>query len=131
MFDLCRTLVASVERSPNAAAIVDGARRLTYAAWQRDIADIARCPAQLGVRRGARLGVVLQTRLEMASLHWACQLAGIVATPLNWRIKAEELDYCLADSGAAAVVFDAVAADAVAGAATARDLPRIAVDDVP
>ena len=50
----------------------------------------------------------------MASLHWACQLAGIVVTPLNWRIKPEELDYCLADSEATAIVFNDVAADTVA-----------------
>ena len=31
----------------------------------------------------------------MATLHWACQFVGIVVTPLNWRIKADELDYCL------------------------------------
>jgi 2-furoate---CoA ligase len=46
----------------------------------------------------------------MATLHWACQLVGIVVTPLNWRIKAEELDYCLRDADAGAIVFDEVAA---------------------
>ena len=66
----------------------------------------------------------------MASLHWACQFAGIVVTPLNWRIKREELDYCLNDAEAAAIVFDDVAADAVAGAAAAQRLPRIAIGKV-
>ena len=33
MFDLGRTLLASVERSPRALAIVDGSLRLTYAKW--------------------------------------------------------------------------------------------------
>jgi 2-furoate---CoA ligase len=31
MFDLGRTLLQSVERSPRRTAIVDGARRFTYA----------------------------------------------------------------------------------------------------
>jgi len=131
MFDLGRSLIASVERSPEAIAIVDGARRLSYAAWLREITDIAAGLGQLGLRRGDRLAIVLQNRLDMASLHWACQLAGIVATPLNWRIKAEGLDYCLADCEARALMFDAVAADAVAGAAMARNLPLVGLDEAP
>ena len=131
MFDLGRSFLASVERSPNAMAVVDGARRLTYAEWQREIADMAVGLAELGLKRGDRLAIVLQNRLDMASLHWACQVAGIVATPLNWRIKAEELDYCLADSEAAAVVFDGVAAVAVGGAAVAQNLPLIGLDEAP
>ena len=63
----------------------------------------------------------------MATLHWACQFVGIVVTPLNWRIKAEELDYCLCAADAGAIVFDEVAAAAVGGAVTARRLPRIAI----
>jgi 2-furoate---CoA ligase len=66
----------------------------------------------------------------MASRHWACQFAGIVVTPLNWRIKPEELDYCLADADAAAIVFDDVAANTVAGAAAAQRVPRIAIGKI-
>jgi 2-furoate---CoA ligase len=39
-------------------------------------------------------------------LHWACQFAGIIVTPLNWRVKPEELDYCLTDAEARAVTFE-------------------------
>ena len=90
-----------------------------------EIADIAAGLGELGLKRGDRLAVVLQNRLEMASLHWACQFAGIVVTPLNWRIKADELDYCLADAEAGAVVFDAVAAEAVAGARRRAQICRV------
>src|SRR5580700_3658323 len=125
MFDLGRTLLASVERNPDALAVADGGRHLTYAQWHVEIARIAGGLAALGLKRGDRLVVVLQNRLEMASLHWACQLAGIIVTPLNWRIKSEELDYCLLDADAAAIVFDEVASAAVAKATAAHRLPRI------
>src|ERR1700730_2199704 len=124
MFDLGRSFLASVERSPDAVAIVDGERRLSYAEWYAEICRVADGLAGLGLRRGDLLAVILQNRMEMASLHWACQFLGIVMTPLNWRLKTEELDYCLADAEASAVVFDAVAVDTVAVAARARDLPR-------
>jgi 2-furoate---CoA ligase len=106
MFDLGRTFLAAVERSPDATTVVDGKRRLSYASWYEEIARVAGGLTALGLWRGDRLAVILQNRLEMASLHWACQLAGIVATPLKWRIKPEELDYCLADAEAAAIVLD-------------------------
>jgi 2-furoate---CoA ligase len=128
MFDLGRTFLAVVERSPDALAIVDGKRRFSYAAWYREIGRVAGGLAKLGLNRHDRLAVILQNRLEMATLHWACQFAGIVVvTPLNWRIKTEELDYCLDDANAAAIVFDGVAAATVGGAAAARRLPRIAI----
>ena len=130
MFDLGRTFLAAVERSSDATAITDGEQRLGYASWYEEIARLAGGLTALGLRRGDRLAVILQNRLEMASLHWACQLAGIVVTPLNWRIKPEELDYCLADSEATAIVFDDVAADTVARAVAAQRLPRIAIGDV-
>jgi len=78
MFDLGRTLLAAVERSSDATAITDGEQRLGYAAWYEEIAHLAGGFTALGLRRGDRLPVILQNRLEMASLHWACQLAGIV-----------------------------------------------------
>src|SRR6516225_3782205 len=130
MFDLGRTFLAAVERSPDATAITDGERRLGYGSWYEEIARVAGGLTALGLRRGDRLAVILQNRLEMASLHWACQFAGIVVTPLNWRIKPEELDHCLADAGAAAIVFDDVAADTVARAAAAQLVPRIAIGKI-
>src|SRR5215472_10698303 len=130
MFDLGRTFLAAVERSPDATAIADGERRLGYASWYEEIACLASGLTELGLRRGDRLAVILQNRLEMASLHWACQFAGIVVTPLNWRIKPEELDYCLADADATAIVFDDVAAHTVAGAGAAQRLLRIAIGKI-
>ena len=127
MLDLGRTFLQSVERRPQRLAIVDGAVRLSYAQWFERIRSLAGALDGLGLARGDQLGVVLQNRWEMATLHWACQFLGVVATPLNWRAKADELDYCVADANVRAIVFEAVSAEAVAGAAACRTIPRIAV----
>jgi 2-furoate---CoA ligase len=74
---------------------------------------------------------VLQNRWEMATLHWACQFAGIVMVPLNWRAKPEELDYCVTDAGVKAIVYEPVSADAVVQSAAAQTVPRIGLDDAP
>jgi 2-furoate---CoA ligase len=125
MLDLGRSFHATLERSPEAMAIVDGDERLSYAAFGERIGAAVGGLDRLGLKRGDRLVTVLQNRLEMATLHWACQIAGVVVTPLNWRVKADELDYCLEDAEARAVVFQDVSDAAVAESASARRLARI------
>ena len=127
MLDLGTSLLASVERDANAVAIVDGELRLTYAAWLEKISSLVAALDALGLKRGDHLVAILQNRWEAATLHWACQLAGIIATPLNWRVKAEEIDFCAADADASMLAYDDVAAEAVARSARARELPRIRI----
>ena len=129
MLDLTTTFLAAVERRPENEALVDGDLRLTYGEWFRRIAALAAGLSELGLRRGDHLLVALQNRWEMATLHWACQFAAIIVTPLNWRAKADEIDYCAQDAQARAVAFDASTAEAVAGAASCAKLPRIVVGE--
>jgi 2-furoate---CoA ligase len=131
MLDLGRTFLQSVERSPQALALVDGDRALTYAQWLELIRNVTGGLAELGLSRGDRLLVVLQNRWEMATLHWACQFAGIVMVPLNWRAKPEELDYCVSDAGAKALVFEPISAEAVNHSPNAQALTRVALDAAP
>lgn len=130
MFDLGRSLLAAVERRPGAPAITDGDMRFTYLEWFGLTQAVARGLQDLGLDRGDHLLVIMQNRWQMAALHWACQFAGIIVTPLNWRSTAEEIDYCVADAEACAIAFDAAAAEAVAGCGGLGDLPWVATDDV-
>jgi 2-furoate---CoA ligase len=132
MLDLGTSFVASVARDPNVLAIVDEGVRLTYAQWYGRISSLVAAFDRIGLKRGDHLITVLQNCEAAATVHWACQLAGIVITPVNWRAKADELDFCLEDSEARAVVFQDVSAQAVESSGRAADLPRICVsgDDV-
>ena len=127
MLDLGRSFLASVERSPGQLALVDGDLRLTYGEWFERVAAVAAGLQGIGLQRGDHLVALLQNRWEMATLHWACQFAGIIVTPLNWRAKPDEIDYCAGDADARAVVFQDVSADAVRDSTLAQGLPRIAV----
>ncbi|MBM3485442.1 MAG: AMP-binding protein [Alphaproteobacteria bacterium] len=131
MFDLGHTFLATAERNPGALALVDGPLRLSYGDWAVRTRACAAGLAGLGLRPGDHLAVVLQNSAAMATLHWAAQLAGVIVTPLNWRMTAEEVDYCLADSEAKAVAFEPASAAAIAGAATATGIARIAVGGAP
>ncbi len=129
MLDLGRSFLASVERSPRATALVDGDLRLSYADWLPRIAAVAGGLSDLGLRRGDHLLVAMQNRWQMATLHWACQFLGVIVTPLNWRAKPDEVDYCAIDAQARAVAYDASSANAVAGSAACKAIPRISTDN--
>src|SRR5246500_1897541 len=127
MLDLGSSFLASVARDPDALAIVDVDVRLTYSAWYEKISALVAGFDALGLEAGDHLVTVLQNRWQAATIHWACQFAGIIVTPLNWRSTADELDYLLADAEAKAVVYEPVSAQAVAGSKEAHVRPRVAV----
>jgi len=127
MLDLGTSFLGSVARDPNALAIADGSVRFTYAEWYRRISALVAGFDALKLKSGDHLVTVLQNNWQAATIHWACQFAGIVITPLNWRCTADELDYCLTNADARALVYEAVSAEAVKASSTAGAIPRIAV----
>jgi 2-furoate---CoA ligase len=128
MLDLGLNFVASVARDPGALAIVDGDLRLTYAQWYRRISALVAAFDSLGLNAGDHVLTALQNRWEAATLHWACQFAGLIVTPVNWRSSASELDFFLADAEAKAIAYEDVSAAAVAGSTLAQRMTRIALD---
>src|SRR6267154_375156 len=127
MFDLGTSLIASVARDPGALAIVDGSIRLSYRQWHGKISALVTAFDQLGLKPGDHILTALQNRWEAATLHWACQLAGLVVTPINWRAKADEMDFYLTDSRARAIVYQDISAEAVDASTVATGLCRIRV----
>jgi 2-furoate---CoA ligase len=127
MLDLGTSFVASVARDPKALAVVDGDVRLTYEEWYARISAVVAGFDRMGLMAGDHLVTVLQNRWEAATLHWACQFAGIVITPINWRAKADEIDYAIENSQAKAIAYEGVSAANVAESAAVQALPRIAV----
>src|SRR5262249_4620425 len=71
---------------------------------------------------------ILQNRWEAATIHWACQFAGIIITPLNWRAKHDEIDFGIENAEGRALIFQEASADAATSAKAARNLPRIAIE---
>jgi 2-furoate---CoA ligase len=127
MLDLGTSFLASVARDPQALAIVDGGLRLSYRAWYDKISALVAGFDRLGLKPGDHLITVLQNRWEAATIHWACQFAGIIVTPLNWRSTAEDLDFCIDDAEGKAIVYEDISAAAVRSSREARSRRRICV----
>ena len=131
MLDLGLTFLAAVARDPDALAIVDDPLRLTYVQWYERISAVAAGLGELGLAPGDHLLTLLQNRWEAATLHWACQFTGVVITPINWRAKPDELDFCLEDSEAKVLVYEGSSAQAVAGSKAAKARLRVALEPAP
>jgi len=128
MLDLGTSFLASVERDPDALAIVDGEMRLSYRQWYDKISGLAAALRETGLKRGDHVLTAMQNRWENASLHWACQFLGLVVTPLNWRAKADEIDFGIEDADAKAVFYEASTEEAVRLSRLAQDLPQCSAE---
>ncbi|MBY3123014.1 AMP-binding protein [Rhizobium laguerreae] len=102
-------------------------RQLTYAELD---ARIACCTGLLNDvlragRDGARVAMLARNSMDSIVLAFACQRAGAIYVPLNWRLNAAELRPILADCGPALLVHDEEFAATVASLAGAD--PEMAV----
>jgi 2-furoate---CoA ligase len=127
MLDLGSSFIASVARDPDVIALVDGELWLTYRQWYTKISSLVGAFDHIGLKPGDHVVTLLQNRWEAATLHWACQLAGLIITPINWRAKADELDFCIENAEARAVFYQDVSVEAVKKSVRAAALHRVAV----
>jgi 2-furoate---CoA ligase len=117
-------LARAALRRPEADAVVDGRRRLTYAELDRHATALAHGFAGVGVRPGDRVLLVLRNRLEHVIAYWALQRLGGVPVPVNFRLAAHELRYVLGDSDARAALFEESTAGPMLEAASGAGATR-------
>ena len=122
-------LARAALRRPEAAAVVDGDRQLTYAELDRRAAGVAGGVARLGVGTRDRVLIALKNRLEHVVAYWALQKLGGVPTPVNFRFAAGEMKYVLEDSGARVALFEESTAAAVLEAARGTSVRLVYVGE--
>ena len=94
---------------PDAIACIDGATRqaLTYLQLDQRIACCTGAlTADFGVGVGARVAILARNSIDQAALFFACQRAGAIFVPLNWRLASAEIAGLLADADPALLIFD-------------------------
>jgi acyl-CoA synthetase (AMP-forming)/AMP-acid ligase II len=109
-------------------ALVEGARRLTWAQLEHDTAQIANGLAAAGLKHGDRIAVLMDNSLELAALLLAILRSGCVAVPLNVSISDAAVAGMIEDAAARAVFasgahcarIDALAATSAAVRAALR-----------
>ncbi|SDJ60429.1 AMP-binding protein [Streptomyces indicus] len=68
----------------------------------------------LGIGEGERVAVVSHNSARMLELLFAVPMSGRIAVPVNFRLKPEETEYIVQQSGASAVLVDPELDDALA-----------------
>ena len=108
-------LVRSAARTPNALAVVDGDRRVSYRRFNDEVNRVAHGLSRLGYRRGDALALMSTNCFEFLVAYLACAKIGLVCVPINlfWRHK--ELAYVLAHAGARGVVVESDLIDQLNG----------------
>lgn len=90
-----RLIAGRADAAPDAPALIDGTRRLSYAQMMRAADRIAADLVARGVTRGDRVAVLSENRLEYGLTQLACAKLGAMVACLNWRLVAPELAWCI------------------------------------
>jgi len=85
-------------------ALVFAGQRLTHAELDARANRAANALAGLGLRRGDRVGLLLDNSIELVELYVAAMKTGIVVVPLSPLLRAEGLLNLLLDAGVSALV---------------------------
>ena len=108
-------LSRSAERHPDAIAVEDGDRHVTYAELDARANQLANLLRDTGVSRGDRVGLYLDKSLEAVVGIYGILKAGASYVPLDARAPARRLAYIAADCGIRVVVTAVEKSDAWAG----------------
>ncbi|MBW8797137.1 MAG: amino acid adenylation domain-containing protein [Streptomyces sp.] len=105
--------------TPEAAAVTDGDRTLSYAALERRSRAVARALTGRGVRPGDRVGICLPRGTDLVVAVLAVWRAGAVYVPLDPEYPADRLRFIVADTAPAVVLGDRALPEAL------RDTPGV------
>lgn len=111
---LGRILEQTAARWPDAEAMVEGERRLTYDEWNRRVDRVANALADRGVAAGGRVGILTRNRIEQATAYFAAQKLGAVAVPMNFRLSPDDLVHVVTTAETSVLLYDEELADRVA-----------------
>jgi acyl-CoA synthetase (AMP-forming)/AMP-acid ligase II len=98
---------AAVARAPDAEAIVDADRRITYAELDRQVDAVAAGFAARGISVGERIAIIVSNRAEFIVAFLAAARIGAISVPVGTREAAPGIAFVLDNCRAAAVVHDA------------------------
>ena len=116
-------LTVLARAQPEAPAVIEGERRLTYAGLEALANRYAHVLQDLGVEAGTKVAWCGRNSLEVVALIAAIRKTGSVGVPLNYRLSPEEASYVVENSDAEVVLFDTEQTEQLARAA--REVDRV------
>jgi long-chain acyl-CoA synthetase len=102
--NLVKLLETGLTAKPDDLALVSFESKWTWRDLDRASRQLAAHYLSIGLEPGDRIASLLPNRGALIVHYLACIQAGLVATPLNYRYQAPEIDHALQVSGATAIV---------------------------
>lgn len=99
MYTVADLLIAKAARTPERTAVIDGTRRVTYAA----LTDLARRCANLLTRRtdtGDRIAILLPRGADALAVYFGAHLAGAVPVFVHEQLRARQVAHIVAHAEA-------------------------------
>jgi len=98
---------------PNKKAVVYRERSFTWKQFADRVYRLANGLKRWGIRKDHRVAILCRNNNANLESFYGIAMAGGVSVPLNYRLQANEIAYILNHSGAKALVFEHVYADAI------------------
>jgi long-chain acyl-CoA synthetase len=89
---------------PGEVALLSNRRALTWSELEEASDRLAAGYLRIGLRAGDRVASLMPNRVDLVVNYLACFKAELIATPLNYRYTAREIDHALSVSGARALL---------------------------
>ncbi|SDH61258.1 acyl-CoA ligase (AMP-forming), exosortase A system-associated [Microbacterium pygmaeum] len=105
--NLHHLLTQSAQRLPDAPALTYKNETATYSEVAAAVASVAGHLRELGLRRGDRVAILLEKRIETVVAMFAVSAAGGIFVPVNSVLKPAQVEHILGDSGARILVTTA------------------------
>lgn len=128
---LTGTLSAQIERNAvnfeNCEAFVDGKRRLTYGQYADRVRRLASAFQRMGARRQDRIAFLSRNSVEVFEIFGACEWAGFIPAPMNFRYAGPEVSAMMADAAPTILLYQHRYREAVATLRSSTSLAITAI----
>lgn len=121
--DLANILSIGLQKRPDDIALISRRAKWTWRELEDMSSRLAKSYLAFGLKPGDRVASLMPNRWELVVNYLACIKAGLVATPLNYRYMAPEIDHALGLSGTVVLLAHAERAGDLAETELVRDLP--------
>src|ERR1700742_3081896 len=111
-----------LEAKPEQVALLSNRRSLSWRELEEASSRLAAGYLGLGLAPGDRVASLMPNRVALVVHYLACFKAKLIATPLNYRYTAAEIDHALAVSGARVLVAHVERAEDIAAGREASRL---------
>jgi long-chain acyl-CoA synthetase len=98
--DLISLLGEAIARHSGKTALIGERSAMSYAEFNLKAQAVAHDLLAFGAEPGSRIALHMRNGTAIAVCYFACFYAGMIAVPINTRMKAPEIDYVLEHSGA-------------------------------